>query len=90
VDGSVEGDVESDGDVIVGAGGYVRGDVTAVHVIVAGRIGGNAVASRQVELLAGGQIAGDIKTPKLVMNDGIAFDGRVAAGLERRHAGKNR
>jgi len=83
VDGAIEGDLACDDGVIVGRTGSVRGDVAARLVTVAGRIGGSVTAHGKVELLAGGHVQGDIKTPRLVMNDGIAFDGKVGAEPER-------
>lgn len=37
VDGKVAGDVTTDGDVLVGEGGLIEGDIRAQNVILAGR-----------------------------------------------------
>jgi cytoskeletal protein CcmA (bactofilin family) len=76
IDGEVEGNVLEAQTVVVGPKGRVRGDISAEHVIVAGSVAGEVVASGQLELKAGGRIHGNIHTPKLTIDDGAVFEGR--------------
>ncbi len=75
VEGRVEGNVQSEGDVIVGKEGRVKGDIHARTVIVGGRINGNLFGDSRVEIQAGGQQFGDIKSPILVIVEGGIFEG---------------
>lgn len=76
IDGEIEGNVLEAQTVVVGPKGRVRGDISAEHVIVAGSVSGEVVASGQLELKAGGRIHGNIQTPKLTIDDGAVFEGR--------------
>lgn len=76
IDGEIEGNVLEAQTVVVGPKGRVRGDICAEHVIVAGSVAGEVVASGQLELKAGGRIQGNIHTPKLTIDDGAVFEGR--------------
>ncbi|MDE2292217.1 MAG: polymer-forming cytoskeletal protein [Elusimicrobia bacterium] len=78
VDGEVEGNILEAQTVVVGATGRVRGDVSAEHVVVAGSINGEVVATAQLELKSGGRLVGNIRTPKLTIDEGAVFDGRCA------------
>src|SRR4051812_50093225 len=53
VEGRVEGPTHRVGTLIVGAGGFVVGDVEAKDVVVAGQIQGNVHASGRIEIEAG-------------------------------------
>jgi cytoskeletal protein CcmA (bactofilin family) len=93
VEGVFEGDISDAVDVEVGARGRILGNVAAETVVIAGEVVGNVVASRSVELLAGARLAGDIRTPKLRIDEGVVFDGACAMseGSEkpRRRRGKS-
>jgi len=74
VDGKIKGGVNAEA-VFIGIAGAVFGDITANKVVVGGKVKGNVAASDTLELLSTGQIMGDIKTSKLIIADGAAFEG---------------
>ena len=76
VEGTVEGEIELKGAVIVTPTGLVKGPVTAEVVRVAGRIEGNISAKERLLLQKTGTIEGDISTPALEVEDGGTFNGR--------------
>lgn len=78
VDGEVEGNILEAQTVVIGPSGRVRGDVCAEHVVVAGSVTGEVAASSQLELKVGGRLVGNIRTPKLTIDDGAIFEGRCA------------
>src|SRR5437868_4686929 len=78
VDGRIEGSVSDGRTVVVGPGGEVAGDIAAEHVVVGGKVGGNITATGQLEILASGRVQGDVKTPRLTVEDGAVFNGRCA------------
>lgn len=93
VEGVFEGDISDAVDVEVGQHGRVLGNIAAETLVVAGEVTGNVVASRSVELLSSARLAGDIRTPKLRVDEGACFDGSCAMGGEgaekpRRRRGK--
>jgi len=92
VEGVFEGDISDAVDVEVGAHGRILGNVAAETLVVAGEVTGNVVASRSVELLSSARLSGDIRTPKLRVDEGAFFDGTCAMGegteKPRRRRGK--
>ena len=80
VEGVFEGDISDAVDVEIGVKGRILGNVASESVVVAGEVVGNLVASRSVELLSSSRVAGDIRTPKLKIEDGSSFDGSCAMG----------
>lgn len=76
VDGKVEGEIITHGDVIIGETGKIIGDIKARHVTLAGEIHGNAIAHGKLEIISTGKLFGDIEIGSLVINDGAVFDGK--------------
>jgi cytoskeletal protein CcmA (bactofilin family) len=76
IDGSVVGDVHSTDTVIVGKDGEVRGQVKGKHVLLAGKVQGNVLASDRVYLETKAIIQGDIRAARLVVDEGALFDGK--------------
>jgi cytoskeletal protein CcmA (bactofilin family) len=93
VEGVFEGDIADAVDVEVGARGRILGNVAAESLVVAGEVVGNIVAARSVELMASARVSGDIRTPKIRVDEGAVFDGACAMGAgdekPRRRRGKN-
>jgi cytoskeletal protein CcmA (bactofilin family) len=80
VEGRVEGPMHRVGTLIVGAGGYVVGDVEAKDVVVAGQIQGNIHATGRLEIEAGASIIGQIRANVMVLREGAAIHGQVSIG----------
>ena len=80
VDGRVDGSVVDGRTLVVGAGGRVEGDVSAEAVVVGGEVRGNINASVQLEILSTGRVHGDIRTPRLMVEEGAIFNGRCEMG----------
>jgi len=75
IDGRIEGQVTSDGTLIVGEGGQVHADIQATVVVCGGTIEGNIVARERVQLLAPSVITGTVRTPLLIIEEGAQFNG---------------
>ena len=54
----------------------MRANITATSVVVEGIIIGNITASRRILLLSTARVLGDIKTPELIIQDGVILEGR--------------
>jgi cytoskeletal protein CcmA (bactofilin family) len=93
VEGVFEGDISDAVGVEVGARGRILGNVAAESVTIAGEVVGNIVAAGSVELLSTARLSGDIRTPKLRVDEGAFFDGTCAMGdgsdKPRRRRGKS-
>ncbi len=76
IDGVVEGAVDAKGNVIVGDGARVVGDITAHHVSVAGMVKGNITASGRLEITSKGRVWGDTSAASLAVDEGGILSGR--------------
>ncbi len=80
VEGRVEGTISVTATLIVNSSGTVQADVNARCVTVVGLVIGNIEASDTVRIADGGRMAGDIKAPRVVMEEGAAFNGNIDMG----------
>lgn len=76
VDGTVEGTVNSQGDLVVGEGGTVDGEVQVGQLFVSGTVKGSVKAQRKVHVAPGGRVLADLETPALIVEDGAVLEGR--------------
>lgn len=83
VDGKVEGEVVSKDTLIAGDGALLQGEISIGTLICSGRVVGNIKASQKVHMLAPAKIEGNIKTPKLIIEEGVVFDGKSEMASEQ-------
>ena len=88
VDGKFNGKVTSNGDLIVGEGGEVEGDLRAGQVFISGTVRGTIRAAKKVQISARGKVFADLDTPSLVIEDGAFFEGRCTMAREERESAK--
>jgi len=77
INGFLEGDLSVGGLLTVGETGIVRANCRSKSAKVYGKIVGDLICSDKIELMAGAEIRGNIKTKRLSIEDGVVFDGRV-------------
>ena len=75
IDGKFEGQVNTDGTLIVGGAGNVRAEISAGTVICMGQVEGTIIASKKVEIHSNSRVSGNIKSPGLYIELGGIFDG---------------
>ncbi|MEW6243809.1 MAG: polymer-forming cytoskeletal protein [Bacillota bacterium] len=75
IDGKVNGEIESSGDLVIGQGATVEASVKARHVTVAGTLRGNVTAEGKLEITQTGKLFGDVKVGALVVIEGATFQG---------------
>jgi cytoskeletal protein CcmA (bactofilin family) len=80
VEGRVEGPTHRVGTLIVGAGGFIVGNVEAKDVTVAGQIQGNIHASGRLEIEPGASIVGEVRANVMVLHEGAAIHGQISIG----------
>jgi cytoskeletal protein CcmA (bactofilin family) len=78
VHGKFTGEVITEGELIVGEGGEVEGEMRVGQVVVSGIVRGSIQASRRVQITATGKVFADVATPSLIVEDGALFEGRCA------------
>ena len=80
IDGRVEGEIITKGTLVVGESAVIHAEISAGTVVVGGRITGNITASEKVQLLAPAILTGAVKTPLLVIEEGVRFNGSCEMG----------
>jgi cytoskeletal protein CcmA (bactofilin family) len=78
VDGDVEGTVEApDNRLTIGPNGSVHATVKSREVVVLGSIQGNVEAAERIEIKKEAKLVGDIRTARIVIEDGAYFKGSI-------------
>lgn len=80
VSGTVQGNVDVQGRVVVMPEGRVEGEVVTTSAEVGGRIQGQLTVKERLVLKNTAVVEGDIHTSKLVIEDGATFTGRCDMG----------
>lgn len=80
--GKFKGDVNVQGNLTIEPGAKVTGGVRADKVVIAGELEGNVESAKQVELLSGGVLAGDLKAGALTVAAGARMRGSVEFGWD--------
>ncbi|HLK06116.1 MAG TPA: polymer-forming cytoskeletal protein [Candidatus Acidoferrum sp.] len=81
IDGSLEGKLDLAGaSVTIGPNGKVKADIQAREIIVRGNVQGKLVGRDRVQLWNTGQVAGEVQTDRLAIEDGAVLRGKVEAG----------
>ena len=80
VDGRIEGEIQSEGNLTVGENARLKAEIKTGTVVVYGKVHGNIIASDKVELKASAEVVGDIKAKTLSIEPGAIFVGKSAVG----------
>ena len=80
IDGKLIGKIKSSDSIIVGKEGEIEGEVEVKNAVVGGKIKGKVVASGKVTLESSSVFNGELKTSKLVIDEGSIFDGTTQMG----------
>jgi cytoskeletal protein CcmA (bactofilin family) len=75
IDGIFYGKVKTNGKVLVGKNGIAECNIVAGTVVIGGKVKGEVIATERITLLSTGELIGDIVTPRLVIEEGVVFDG---------------
>jgi cytoskeletal protein CcmA (bactofilin family) len=84
IEGSVEGSIQSEGEVTIAPTGNVKGTIEAKHLIVTGRILGTFKVKECLEIHGTGYVEGDVEVGSLVVDEGGTLQGNCARrGIEK-------
>lgn len=76
IDGHLTGKIKSEkGTLIVGVNGQVDASVAVATAVINGTVNGDVTTSEHLELKSTAKILGNVKTPRLVMEDGAILEG---------------
>jgi len=78
VDGDLEGTVEAlEHKLTIGPNGTVHAGIKAREVVALGTIQGNVEATDKIEIRKDAKLVGDIRTARIVIEDGAYFKGSI-------------
>lgn len=78
LDGEIEGTVEvPEHRLTVGPHGRLQASVKAREVVVLGTVNGNVEASEKIDIRKEARLVGDIKTGRIIIEDGAYFKGSI-------------
>jgi len=76
-DGKLDGDINTDGTLNLGDNAVVKGNLNVNSVIMRGKVNGNVAAREKIEIKPKTELFGDIRGPKLVIDEGVTFVGKT-------------
>ena len=87
IDGSVEGEVQCQGTLTIGESAEVKAKISGKAVVIRGKVEGNVSAKEKIELIAPARLIGNIDSPKLIITEGVVFDGDCSMGVAKQMGG---
>lgn len=80
IDGSLKGNLISEGKVVVGPEGIIEGEITCKNADISGTIKAKLMVKELLQLKSTANILSDINTNKLSIEPGAAFTGSCNMG----------
>jgi cytoskeletal protein CcmA (bactofilin family) len=68
--GAFQGEVECDGELLVGKDAQVLANIRTRNIVVAGLVRGNVIASGRLKITSSGRLEGDAKVGSLIVQEG--------------------
>lgn len=89
VSGALEGSIRVDQTVLISTEGRVEGDIQARTARIGGKVTGDVQATEKVEVTPSGCLEGNIRAPRVILEEGAFFKGQVEmAGETKRDASR--
>ena len=76
INGKFEGEIKDGDFLVIGEKAEVRANIKVKTVIVKGTVYGNVEATDKLEIHKEGKLYGNIRTSKLIIADGVVFEGK--------------
>jgi cytoskeletal protein CcmA (bactofilin family) len=87
IDGEFEGNINCPDTLVIGKDGRVKAEIRVKSAVIGGSVVGNIDAKEKIELQAGSRVEGDIKTARLVIDEGVFFEGNCKMSPESKSEG---
>ncbi|MCR4822517.1 MAG: polymer-forming cytoskeletal protein [Treponema sp.] len=79
VDGDIDGNLESTGNIIIGDKARINGNINALSIVIGGIVLGDIYAPNGIKLLSTSAVVGNIATRKLEIEENVVFHGHCIA-----------
>jgi cytoskeletal protein CcmA (bactofilin family) len=77
VKGRIDAEISSSKALFVENSGIIKANIKVKSARISGVLVGNVTAEELVEIAPDGRMVGDLTAPKIILNDGAAFRGRI-------------
>ncbi|GHV95019.1 cell shape determination protein CcmA [Spirochaetia bacterium] len=77
IDGSIRGDVNAKGRVVIGERARMKSNVSGTAITIGGVVYGNVIASESLVILSTALVLGDIITRRIQADEGCLIHGKV-------------
>ncbi len=77
IDGTFEGELESQGKLIIGPKGFVKANIVLQEAYIAGKVEGDITVKERLVLRGRAEIRGNITAPLLSIDEGVSIIGQV-------------
>jgi cytoskeletal protein CcmA (bactofilin family) len=74
IDGTLEGTLKTNGRVIIGVDGFIKGNVEATNADIEGKISGQLLVSKTLTIKGTAHISGEVVIGKLSVEPGATFN----------------
>ncbi|GFM31982.1 polymer-forming cytoskeletal protein [Desulfovibrio subterraneus] len=78
IDGVFNGEVHSEGTLIIGKDARVEGQVRVGQLVLSGHIQGEIIATKKAVLHRTANLVGSLHSPVLMVEEGAKLEGRIA------------
>lgn len=75
IDGDFQGNIKTDGRVLIGRSGRAQCLIEADTVVVGGILKGDIRAESKIVLLSTAMVIGDIRSPQIIVEEGVIIHG---------------
>jgi cytoskeletal protein CcmA (bactofilin family) len=82
IDGELEGNIQTQGKIVIGASGKVKGEITCKTGDISGKIEGKITAGERLTLKSTSNIKGDLFIKQLAVEPGCMFTGKCKMDSE--------
>lgn len=83
IDGTLEGELQCSGKLIVGEKGFIKGTVSCLNAEIQGKIEGKLNVKQVLTLRATSKIQGEVETQTLIIEANAVFNGTCAMGQQK-------
>ncbi len=80
IDGKLEGEIITRDTLVVGENAEVKAEISVGTAVISGTVRGNVNAATRVEVHRPARIYGNIRTPVLIIEEGVLFEGSCSMG----------
>ena len=76
INGKFEGSLDTKGNLTIGENAQIQANITGENIKICGRVFGTVIATDKLNLSRTAHLVGDIRVPKLSIDEGAIFQGK--------------